>query len=61
MGNCLGGPKMAIKDRWTLIRGGRKYRLTVFGRNVSLVTLYQDCSSHHDWKKRQPEDGAYFP
>ena len=27
MGNCLGGPEMAVKDRWMLNRGGRKYRL----------------------------------
>ena len=31
------------------------------GRNVSLVTLYQDCSSNHDLSKNMAaRGGAYF-
>ena len=31
-------------------------------RNVSLVILFQDCSSHHDSSKSlATKDGAYFP
>ena len=36
--------------------------LIYLGRNVSLVTLYQDCSSRHDLSKNVAgRGGAYFP
>ena len=34
----------------------------LLGSSVSLVTLYQDCPSRHDWSKTRPLGGrAYFP
>ena len=34
----------------------------LLGRNVALVTLYQDCSSNHDSSKNMAARGGdYFP
>ena len=42
---------LLLRNRWT------EFNVTWLGRNVALVTLYQDCSSLHDTSKNMAPSG----